>query len=230
MVALDGPSGTGKSTVARRLAARLSAGYLDTGSMYRAATLAVLRAATDLDDLPAVTLAAAMAKLQVGVDPGGPSIELNGEDVAAQIRGPAVTAAVSAVSAIAEVRELLVAAQQRIIAQVLVDRGGIVVEGRDIGATVAPGAEVKVYLTASDEVRAHRRARQDSAAGRVDTVANTLADVRRRDALDSTRATSPLRRAPDAVVLDTTDLELAQVIEELVGLVADRGALAGGTG
>jgi cytidylate kinase len=224
VVALDGPSGTGKSTVARRLALELHASYLDTGSMYRAVTLAVLRAGPEPDTAAAVAVALA-APIQVGTDPSAPTIRLAGEDVAVEIREEPVTAAVSAVSAHPEVRRRLVAMQQGIIADVLADpaRAGIVVEGRDIGTVVAPQAPLKVYLTASDEVRASRRSSQDRIAGRVGDHARTLVAVQRRDALDSGRATSPLRAAVDAVTLDTSELDVAEVLGALRAMVEERG-------
>jgi cytidylate kinase len=229
---LDGPSGTGKSTVARRLATALNARYLDTGAMYRAVTLAVLRAGVPVDDRSAVIMTVATSRLVVGTDSHSPQIALDGEDVSAEIRGPEVTTAVSPVSAVGEVRELLVAEQRRIIADAVHGGGGIVVEGRDIGTVVAPDADLKVYLTASSEVRALRRTKQDSAAGRSSTVEDTHADVQRRDRFDSTRPVSPLRAADDAVELDTTELDARGVLAELLSLVDERGlrgcAAAGG--
>jgi cytidylate kinase len=223
VVALDGPSGTGKSSVARRLAGSLGARYLDTGAMYRAVTLAVLRAGVDPTDADKVLQVAASSRLELGTDPAHASTRLDGQDVGAEIRGQDVTFAVSPVSAVAEVRALLVAEQRRIIAAALEDTGGIVVEGRDIGTVVAPDAELKVYLTASAEARAQRRTRQDSAAGRAVSLDATLADVQRRDNYDSTRKASPLRAADDAVELDTTSLDLAGTVAALVDLVDQRG-------
>jgi len=230
VVALDGPSGTGKSTVARRLARQLAAGYLDTGAMYRAATLAVLRAGVDPADPEAVAVAV-RAVVEVGTDPANPAVSLDGEDVAVEIRGEPVTSAVSAVSAHPEVRERLVDQQRRIIDSVLASgRQGIVVEGRDIGTVVAPDAPLKVYLTASAQVRAHRRGNQDRRAGRGGDQVSTLVAVQRRDELDSGRATSPLRPAEDAVVLDTTELDVSGVLTALRRLATERGLveLAGG--
>ncbi|NKQ54525.1 (d)CMP kinase [Amycolatopsis sp. K13G38] len=226
MVALDGPSGTGKTTVARKLAERLSAGYLDTGAMYRVVTLAVLRAGADPADAAAVTAIARQAVFTIGTSPGRPAVALAGQDVAAEIRGPEVSHAVSPVSAVPEVRELLVARQRRIIDDVLDEVGGIVVEGRDIGTVVAPDSRLKVFLTASAEVRASRRGAQDSAAGRQVTHADTLAAVNRRDRLDSGRAASPLRAAEDAVHLDTSELDIDQVLVALVELAGRRGLLS----
>jgi CMP/dCMP kinase len=217
VVALDGPSGTGKSTVARRLAGALRSGYLDTGAMYRAVTFAVLRSGGD----PAAV--AASVRIELGTDPTDPTVLLDGVDVSAEIRGPEVTLAVSAVSAVAEVRRILVQQQRAAIAAVLSSLGGIVVEGRDIGTVVAPDAALKVYLTASPDARAQRRSRQDLAAGRSATVEATLADVERRDRLDSTRTASPLRKAEDAVEVDTTELDLPGVLAELLAIVDSRG-------
>jgi len=224
VVAMDGPSGTGKSTVSRRLAKHCNAGYLDSGSMYRAATLAVLRAGVDPEGPvePVVRIATTCA-LELRTDPDAPGVRLAGEDVEAEIRGPEVTRAVSAVSAIPQVREVLVARQRELIEQAVRENGGIVVEGRDIGSVVVPDAPLKVYLTASEEVRAARRAAQDRKAGREVDVETVLADVRRRDQLDSTRKTSPLHAAPDALIVDTDDLSVDAVLDLLVRLVEERG-------
>ena len=227
VVALDGPSGTGKTTVARKLAASLGAGYLDTGAMYRAITVAVLRAGVDPSDAVAVAELARGLELKIGTSPVCPSVLLDGEDVSTDIRGGDVTAAVSAVSAVPAVRELLVAQQRRIIEELVATTGGIVVEGRDIGTVVAPDAPLKVYLTASAAIRAARRNAQDSAAGRESTVDDARQSVERRDHLDSTRAASPLRAADDAVPIDTSELELEQVIIALSELASQRGLLTG---
>jgi CMP/dCMP kinase len=221
VVALDGPSGTGKSTVARRLAGALHARYLDTGAMYRAVTLAVLRAGVDPTDSAAVAELVGHTLPAVGTDPSAPTVRLGAHDVAEAIRGPEVTGAVSAIAGVPEVRSVLIAEQRRIVAEVVESGGGIVVEGRDIGTVVAPDAGLKVYLTASAAARARRRSRQDAAAGRVSTVDETRADVDRRDALDT--RTTPLRAADDAVELDSTDLNVDGVIAELLSLVDDRG-------
>ncbi len=227
VVAMDGPSGTGKSTVSRKLATKLGAGYLDTGAMYRVVTLAVLRAGVDPADAPAVLDVVEKAALGIGTRPDEATVTLDGEDVGAEIRGGAVTTAVSPVSAVPAVRELLVARQREIIDEVLGRVGGIVVEGRDIGTVVSPGAPLKVFLTASAEVRAARRSAQDSAAGRESTVDGARESVERRDRLDSTRAASPLRAAEDAVEVDTSQLNIDQVIVALAELALHRGLLEG---
>jgi cytidylate kinase len=206
VVAVDGPSGSGKSTISRRLANALNARYLDTGSMYRAVTWAVLRDGVDPQDADAVAEVARTLRLEVGTDPLEPYTMADGTPVDRQIRGPEVTQAVSAVSAVGAVRSLLVAEQQRIIAGAT----RIVVEGRDIGAVVAPDADLKVYLTASADERARRRSAEDGAQP-----AATTADLARRDKLDSTRAVNPLRKADDAVVLDTTELGIDEVVARL---------------
>ncbi|MFD5827602.1 (d)CMP kinase [Lentzea sp. NPDC060358] len=223
MVALDGPAGTGKSTVAKRLASALDARYLDTGSMYRAVALAVLRAGVDPADQVKVAEVADTAVLLVGTSPEKPGITLDGDDVSAEIRGPEVSLAVSPVSATRHVREVLVAQQRAIIADALDHVGGIVVEGRDIGTVVSPEAPLKVFLTASADARAARRTKQDSAAGRQSTVDAALADVQRRDRYDSTRAVSPMKAADDAVEVDNTDLDLAGTVTALLELVERRG-------
>ncbi|MGO4617038.1 (d)CMP kinase [Nocardia sp. 2YAB30] len=218
VVAMDGPSGTGKSSVSRRLAARLGARYLDTGAMYRVATLRVLRTGIELTDSAAVAAAVKELPLSIGTDPSREVIQLDGEDVASEVRGAAVTKAVSAVSAVLEVRELLVALQRDITTATQ----RIVVEGRDIGTVVLPEADAKIYLTASAEARAHRRNQQNILEGRGDDYPGVLADVQRRDTLDSTRKVSPLRPAEDAVLVDTSELTMDEVIDELYCVVAQQ--------
>ena len=223
VVALDGPSGTGKSTVARRLAIALGARYLDTGAMYRAVALAALRARVDPEATAEVAALLPGLRLEIGTDPQEPLVLLDGADVAAEIRGAEVTTAVSPVSAMSAVREHLVAEQRRIIAEALAGPGGIVVEGRDIGTVVAPDAPLKVFLTASADTRAERRAAQDAAAGRTSRVDDVRRAVQRRDRLDSGRAASPLRAAEDAEPLDTTGLDVPRVLARLLELVDQRG-------
>lgn len=217
-VAVDGPAGTGKSSVSRGLARALQARYLNTGAMYRIVTLAVLRAGVDPDDADAVGSLAPGVDLALGFDPDEDLYFLGGEDVSAEIRGDAVTKAVSAVSAVPAVRTLLVDRQRE-----LVEGGGsVVVEGRDIGTVVLPNADVKIYLTASAEERARRRNDQNVATGLGDDYTAVLADVRRRDHLDTTRTVSPLRAADDAVTVDSSDMTQTEVVAHLLDLVEQR--------
>ena len=222
VIALDGPSGTGKSTVARRLATLLGAGYLDTGAMYRSVTLAVLRAGVDPADEVEVARIAEDVDLGISTDPLHQEVRLGNDDVGAEIRGQEVTLAVSAVSAVPRVRELLRVRQTQIIEEVCAAQGGIVVEGRDIGTVIAPDAGLKVFLTASSDARALRRTNQDAAEGRASSVDATKLDVDRRDRLDSSRAASPLQPADDAVWLDTTHLDIAGVLDQIMAIVDER--------
>lgn len=209
VIAVDGPSGAGKSSVARGVAVRLGLRYLDTGSTYRALTWRLLRRGVDVEDAGQVAQVADEPVLEVGTDPANPAICVDGIDVSGPIRSGEVTAAVSAVSAVPAVRKRLGTLQRDIIGA-----GGIVVEGRDIGTVVAPDAQVKVYLTADATARAHRRGVEISA----DPTA-TLADLARRDRLDSGRSAAPLAKAADAHEIDATSLSLAQVIDAVLALV-----------
>lgn len=215
VVAVDGPSGSGKSTVSRRLADRLGAAYLDTGAMYRAATWAVLHDQVDPADAATVAKVVAGAELRITTDPAAVAVTVDGRPVDADIRGAAVTAAVSAVSAVPAVRAQLIG-QQRDLIETARGAGGIVVEGRDIGAVVAPDADLKVFLTASESERARRRSTENAT-----DVAATGADLRRRDRADS-RVTKPLEAATGAVTLDTTELGIDEVISRLSGLLAEK--------
>jgi cytidylate kinase len=212
-IALDGPSGTGKSSVARAVASRLGAAYLDTGAMYRAATVAVLDAGVDPEDAEAVAAAVAAARIEVGTAADTELVQVDDVDVAVRIRGTEVTRAVSAVSAVPSVRRRLVD-QQRALVEAA---DAVVVEGRDIGTVVLPDATLKVYLTAAPEARAQRRAAQLGLTT-PDEVAELAADLRRRDEYDSSRADSPLRPAEDAVVVDSTHLDREGVIDRVVAL------------
>ncbi|WP_203755523.1 (d)CMP kinase [Actinoplanes cyaneus] len=210
VVAVDGPSGSGKSTVSRRLATTVDGVYLDTGAMYRAVTWAVLQAGADLTDPDAITKIALETELSIGTDPQAPHFAANGTNVDAPIRGPEVTAAVSAVAAVPAVRKHLVALQKAVIAA----QPRIIVEGRDIATVVAPDADLKVYLTASATARAQRRSAEDAT-----DVTATEADLARRDKLDSSRATDPLRQASDAIEVDTTGMSIDEVVQHLLALL-----------
>jgi cytidylate kinase len=216
VIAIDGPAGSGKSTVARGIATAVDLDVLDTGAMYRAVTLAALERTTDLDD--AVALADLAA--QIGLELDGGRVRLDGRDVAHEIRGPTVTRAVSQVSAHPAVRRALVERQRSWVAA---HHGGVV-EGRDIGTVVFPDATVKVFLTARDDVRAARRQRDEAAAARPSDVTDVAAALRHRDESDATlgRALRPEDAAPDALVVDTTGRDAASVIAEIVVVVRSR--------
>jgi cytidylate kinase len=211
VVAIDGPAGSGKSTVARRVAELAGLRYLDTGATYRALTLALLRRGVPLDDPEAVADAAKTVDLTLELAPGRGGVArvlLDGVEPGLQLRAPEVNAAVSVVAAIPAVRELLVALQRS-----LVGVGGIVVEGRDIGTVVWPDAEVKVFLTASAPERARRRTGDRGGGG------ESPEALARRDRLDSGRAAAPTRAAEDALVLDSTERTIDEVVGEIVRLV-----------
>lgn len=217
ILAVDGPSGTGKSTTCRALAKRLNAKYVDTGAMYRVATLAVLRAGVDPSDTAAVTAATADLPLEVSDDPDSKQVLLAGEDVSRVIREDEVTRNVSAVSAVPEVRQNLVELQRKLAREA----HRAIVEGRDIGTVVLADAPAKAFMTASAAVRAQRRHDQNVAAGIDSDFATVLADVERRDAADSSRATSPLRPAEDATIVDTSEMTLEEVLDTLINIVKE---------
>ncbi|GAA1463012.1 (d)CMP kinase [Williamsia maris] len=217
IITIDGPAGTGKSSVSRRLADRVGARYLDTGAMYRVATLAALRAGADVAVQQEIIDTVAAVAMTLSNDPSSHAVTLAGEDVSDEIRTDAVTQAVSAVSAVKAVREKMVALQRELVAGEFA-----VVEGRDIGTVVFPDATLKIYLTATAEARAQRRHDQNLAQGRTSDLAAVLADVQRRDHLDSTREHSPLRPADDAVQVDTSNLDIDQVIDRLAELSNQR--------
>jgi len=218
IVAIDGPSGTGKSSTSRAVAAKLGLSYLDTGAQYRAITWWMLTNGVDIDDPEAIADQAGKSAIVSGSDPGAPAITVDGVDVSGPIRTQEVTAAVSAVSAVPAVRARMVELQR---ASAAAAPGGIVVEGRDIGTTVLPDATVKIFLTASAEARAARRSGELKGA---QSVADTRVALLQRDAADSGRKTSPLAKAADAVEVDTTELSLEQVIECVVTLVEEKRA------
>lgn len=217
IVAIDGPAGAGKSTVARMVAARLGFGHLDSGAMYRALAWRALRDGVDADDGPALAALAARTGIALAAGPDGRArVSVDGVDVTAAVRAPELAAAASAVARHGEVRRQLVARQRALLAT-----GDWVADGRDIGSVVAPGAEVKVYLDADPVERARRRAAELETAGApARPLAEILAEVEARDRRDTTRAESPLVVAPGAVVVDTTRLDEARVVDRIAGLVA----------
>jgi CMP/dCMP kinase len=220
VVAIDGPSGTGKSSTSKAVAAQLGMSFLDTGAQYRAMTWWMIDNAVDVADADGVAAAANRPVIVSGTDPAAPGITVDGQDASGPIRSPEVTAKVSAVSAVPEVRAVITDLQRSIAASA---PHGIVVEGRDIGTTVLPDADLKVFLTASAEARAARRSSELGAAGAA-SVAATREALVARDRADSTRKTSPLAKAADAVEIDTTDLTLSQVIDRIVALVREKQA------
>lgn len=217
IVAIDGPSGTGKSSTSKAVAAKLGLSYLDTGAQYRAITWWMITNDIDTDDPAAIATAAAKPVIVSGTDPNAPTITVDGLDASGPIRTQEVTAKVSAVSAVPEVRALVTQLQRDTAASA---PAGIVVEGRDIGTTVLPDADLKVFLTASPEARAARRSGELKG---VDVV-STREALLKRDAADSGRKTSPLAKAADAVEVDTTELTLDQVIECVVTLIEEKRA------
>lgn len=217
IVAIDGPSGTGKSSTSKAVAAQLGLSYLDTGAQYRAITWWMVTNGIDIADPSAIAAAAGKPEILSGTDPTGPTITVDGVDVAGPIREQDVTSKVSAVSAVPDVRARITELQRAIAASAVT---GIVVEGRDIGTTVLPDADLKIFLTASPEARAARRSGELRGAD-LDTTREALM---KRDAADAGRKTSPLAKADDAVEVDTTDLTLQQVIECVVTLVEEKRA------
>ena len=207
VIAIDGPAGSGKSTVAKALAARLNLDYLDTGAMYRAVAFAAIQKQIRPNEVEEITKIAESLDLELTEE----SCVVNGVDATTEIRGPEVTSLVSQVATMAEVRTEMVK-RQRAWAET---RNGGVMEGRDIGSVVFPDAMLKIYLTASEEVRAARRA----AEVKEGDVAVVAADIERRDAVDTQRAASPLVEAEDAIVVDTSEMTLQQVVDHVIGLI-----------
>lgn len=219
IVAIDGPAGAGKSTVARQLATRLGVGYLNTGSMYRALTLLALRNGVDLDDEATLSELARTHVIGLEATPAGDRVSVDGEDVTEAVREPVVTRAVSRVAVHRTVRAEIVALQQA-----LLSTGDWVADGRDIGSVVCPAADLKVFLTASPEVRAGRRHAELAAGGDDVELGDVLQDITRRDAIDSTRAESPLVVAQGAVVVDTSELSIDDVVIRITVLARGTGA------
>lgn len=226
LIAIDGPSGTGKSTVSREVARRLGAGYLDTGALYRIVTVHVLDQGVDPADSAAVVATLGSLGFDTPTDPDDQRHLLAGTDITTRIREADVTAAVSAVSAVPEVRASLLGRQREIAYS-----GPMVVEGRDIGTVIAPDAAVKIYLTADAEIRAARRAAQDSAEGTGNpqqSQQQVAADLARRDAADSGRAVAPLEAAVDAVVVDSTDLTIDETVLAVLDIATKKGVVIPG--
>ena len=222
MIAVDGPAGSGKSSAARGVAHALALRYLDTGAMYRALTWWMLTQHLDITDPGTVAGHATVPAIEIGTDPAAPAVMVDGVDVSAEIRTRAVSNAVSAVASVPEVRDHLIRMQQAIIDQAVEGGGGIVAEGRDIGTVVAPQALVKVFLPASEDIRATRRS-ADLAADPGASAAVTQHEQHRRDRADAPQTAM----AADAVEIDSTSLTLDEVIGKITSLVSERAGLAG---
>ena len=216
IIAIDGPSGAGKSTLGKMLAKKLGLLYLDTGAMYRAVALAVLRSGVGFAEADAVSAIAERAVIELRGEPDSLEIYLDGEDVSSEIRTLEIAQAASIVSTNSEVRRIMVEHQRQIGRG---SPGGCVLEGRDIGSVVFPNADIKFFLTAKPEARAQRRFEEDGAKGRVSTYEQTLAEINERDQRDVSRPDSPLTIAEDSVVIDTSELDLTEVFEQMLAAV-----------
>nr|MBN2278342.1 (d)CMP kinase [candidate division Zixibacteria bacterium] len=217
VIAIDGPAGSGKSTTARMLAEKLGYRYLDTGAMYRAVTLFALENEVAVDDVPRLEIIAARIAIDFKIENGINHVFLNGKDVTEAIRSPEVTKAVSPVSALAEVRQALVARQKE-----MAKEGGVVAEGRDTTSVVFPEADLKIYLTASLEERARRRMIDFAHQGISSTLEEQVQLVAKRDEYDSQRKASPLVRTRDAVLIDTTNMNVEEQVERIMILAKAR--------
>lgn len=222
IIAIDGPSGAGKSTLGKMLAKKLGLLYLDTGAMYRAVALSALRRAS-LDDNKKLAQIARKARIELIGEPDSLRVFLNGKDVSTEIRTLEVAQAASVVSTNSEVRRAMVE-QQREIGRSAPK--GCILEGRDIGSVVFPNADFKFFLTARPEARAQRRFEEDKASGRVSTYDQTLTEINERDERDVSRTDSPLKIAEDAVVIDTSELDLSEVFDRMLGTIRDRNVSA----
>jgi cytidylate kinase len=217
IIAIDGPSGAGKSTIARLLAEQLGYIQIDTGAMYRAAALLLVRAGVNLDDLAAVERLCQNIDIQLELDSGMLHVYANGIDVTDQIRTPEMSLLTSRTSTLKPVREALLKSQQQ-----MGNRGGVVLEGRDIGTVVFPDAEMKFFLNASVEERARRRSEELTQKGEPVTLADTIADVVRRDRQDSEREIAPLRQADDAIAIDSSLLSVDEVLAKMVTMCRNK--------
>ncbi len=216
IIAIDGPSGAGKSTLGKMLARKFGLLYLDTGAMYRAVALAAMRRSVIWEDRETITEIAAAANIEIVGEPDDQKIYLDGDDVTGEIRTQDVAQAASMVSTVSQVRRVMVDHQRQIG---LNDRNGCVLEGRDIGTVVFPNADFKFFLTAKPEARARRRYEEDKARGRETTYEQTLAEINQRDERDVSRQDSPLTIADDAIVIDTSDLDLSEVFEQMTAAI-----------
>jgi cytidylate kinase len=219
IIAIDGPSGAGKSTLGKMLAQKFGLLYLDTGAMYRAVALSVLRKGVDFTQQDRIAEIAETAKIDLVGDPDAMAVWLDGDDVTAEIRTLEVAQAASVVSTISDVRRVMVDHQRQIG---LAAPNGCVLEGRDIGSVVFPNADFKFFLTAKPEARARRRFEEDKAKGMISTYEQTLAEINQRDERDVSRKDSPLTIPEDAVVIDTSELDLSEVFDHMNGAI--RGA------
>jgi cytidylate kinase len=219
IIAIDGPSGAGKSTLGRMLARELAYLYIDTGAMYRAVALALLKSKVSLNDARAVAAAAREADIKLEGDPDSLRVSLNGHDVSEEIRAEEVSHAASIISTISEVRRILVERQRK-----MGKHGGVVLDGRDIGTVVFPNADIKFFLTAQPRARAARRFKEERLRERDVTFDETLSDINTRDQRDSTRADSPLAIAETAIVIDSTDLSIEDVFQRMLAVVRERQA------
>ena len=223
IIAIDGPSGAGKSTLGKMLAKKLGLLYLDTGAMYRAVALSVVRNGIPFDDVGRVAERAENAKIELVGEPDAMKVFLDGDDVSVDIRTLEIAQAASIVSTISEVRRIMVEHQRAI--GIAAPRG-CVLEGRDIGSVVFPHADVKFFLTAKPEARARRRHTEDQSKGRISTYEQTLAEINERDARDVAREDSPLTIAEDAFVIDTSELDLTEVFEQMSAKINEQQAAA----
>ncbi len=219
IIAIDGPSGAGKSTLGKMLAKQLNLLYLDTGAMYRAVGLAVLESGTSFEDKVKIIGIAENSDIKLIGEPDDLFVKLNDEDVSAKIRANDIGQAASIVSTVSEVRKILVE-KQRNLGNLAPN--GAVLDGRDIGTVVFPKADVKFFLTAKPEARARRRYEEDLAKGRAVSYEQTFSEIKERDERDVSREDSPLAIADDAVVIDTSELDLSEVFEQLMRVVRER--------
>jgi cytidylate kinase len=221
IIAIDGPSGAGKSTLGKMLAKKLGLLYLDTGAMYRAVALAVTRANVPFRDVDRIADIAETSQIDLIGEPDAMKVMLDGDDVSVDIRTLEAAQSASVVSTISEVRKIMVE-HQRAIGEAAPK--GCVLEGRDIGSVVFPNADIKFFLTAKPEARARRRFIEDQAKGRISTYEQTLAEINERDERDVSREDSPLTISEDAVVIDTSELDLHEVFEQMIERITERQA------